>query len=181
MAPRKRKTESGQVEAVQPSTTSLRVTRLSLKKAKGNSPSGSVVELPKPALPEKKTKKGKGAGDAKRKETEKGEDTALADTKNVEEKQVAADAPTKKTIVIEHCKQCNQFKKRAIMVKERLEKTVSGITVVANPDKPRRGCFEIREEGGQIFISLLDMKRPFQPMKDLDMDKVITDIIEKIN
>ncbi|RVW52306.1 hypothetical protein CK203_003725 [Vitis vinifera] len=72
--------------------------------------------------------------------------------------------------------------------------------------QPRRGCFEIREEGGEKYISLLkflanhvikalffllvasylhvfnlqDMKRPFAPMKALDMDKVISDIIDKI-
>ncbi|KAH1082805.1 hypothetical protein J1N35_022566 [Gossypium stocksii] len=46
--------------------------------------------------------------------------------------------------------------------------------------EPKRGCFEIREEGGETFISLLDMKRPFKPIKELDMEKVISDIIEKI-
>ncbi|XP_057504339.1 uncharacterized protein LOC130787880 [Actinidia eriantha] len=87
---------------------------------------------------------------------------------------------TNKTIVIEHCKQCNAFKTRAIQVKNGLENDVSGITVLVNPEKPRRGCFEIREEGGEKFISLLDMKRPFAPMKALDMDKVISDVIDKI-
>ncbi|KAJ6745231.1 SELENOPROTEIN H [Salix koriyanagi] len=37
---------------------------------------------------------------------------------------------------------------------------------------PRRGCFEIREEGGETFTSLLNMKRPFPPLKGLDMDEV---------
>ncbi|KAK6137511.1 hypothetical protein DH2020_028764 [Rehmannia glutinosa] len=86
-----------------------------------------------------------------------------------------------KTIIIEHCKQCNQFKTRAIKVKNGLEKGVLGVNVLVNPEKPRRGCFEIREEGGGIFVSLLDMKRPFTPMKDLDMDKVISDIVEKLS
>lgn len=85
-----------------------------------------------------------------------------------------------KTIVIEHCKQCTQFKKRAIKVKDELEKEVAGVNVVLNPEKPRRGCFEIREEGGDIFVSLLDMKRPFPPLKALDLDQVISDIVEKI-
>ncbi|KVH95091.1 selenoprotein H [Cynara cardunculus var. scolymus] len=85
-----------------------------------------------------------------------------------------------KTIVIEHCKQCNQFKIRAVKVKLGLENAVSGITVLINPEKPRRGCFEVREEGGKKFISLLDMKRPFAPMKALDMDGVISDIVEQI-
>ncbi|KAF5801714.1 hypothetical protein HanRHA438_Chr06g0260541 [Helianthus annuus] len=85
-----------------------------------------------------------------------------------------------KTIVIEHCKQCNQFKVRAVKVKLGLEDAVSGITVLVNPEKPRRGCFEVREEGGKTFISLLDMKRPFAPMKALDMDAVISDIVNQI-
>ncbi|KAG8374905.1 hypothetical protein BUALT_Bualt10G0044200 [Buddleja alternifolia] len=78
---------------------------------------------------------------------------------------------SKTTITIEHCKQCNAFKTRAIQVKNGLEKDVAGVKVVVNPEKPRRGCFEIRKDGGEIFISLKDMKRPFKPMKDLDMDK----------
>ncbi|VVB10865.1 unnamed protein product [Arabis nemorensis] len=92
-------------------------------------------------------------------------------------------------------KQCNAFKTRAIQVKERLEEAVPGVMVTLNPEKksspslilsldvleqPRRGCFEIREEGGETFISLLDMKRPFAPMKALDMEEVIEDIIKKI-
>jgi hypothetical protein len=65
-------------------------------------------------------------------------------------------------------------------VKEGLEEAVPGIIVTVNPDKPRRGCFEIREEGGETFISLLAMKRPFTPMKELNMEEVIADIVEKI-
>ncbi|KAH7834535.1 hypothetical protein Vadar_017118 [Vaccinium darrowii] len=93
---------------------------------------------------------------------------------------VAADGEKTKTVVIEHCKQCNSFKTRAVQVKNGLESGLPGITVLVNPEKPRRGCFEIREEGGGKFISLLDMKRPFTPMKALDMDEVIADVIEKI-
>ncbi|KAG2291895.1 hypothetical protein Bca52824_038564 [Brassica carinata] len=67
-------------------------------------------------------------------------------------------------------KQCNAFKTRAIQVKEGLEGAVPGVTVALNPEKgysftPRRGCFEIREEGGETFISLLEMKRPFTTRK----------------
>ncbi|RZC71101.1 hypothetical protein C5167_034282 [Papaver somniferum] len=84
------------------------------------------------------------------------------------------------TVVIEHCKQCNRFKVRAHQVKAGLEDGVPGINVVINPEKPRRGCFEIRKEGGDTFISLLDMKRPFKPMTDLVMEDVIADIVGKI-
>lgn len=65
-------------------------------------------------------------------------------------------------------------------MKDELEKEVAGVNVVLNPEKPRRGCFEIREEGGDIFVSLLDMKRPFPPLKALDLDQVISNIVEKI-
>ncbi|XP_060207102.1 uncharacterized protein LOC132634935 [Lycium barbarum] len=89
---------------------------------------------------------------------------------------------SKGIVVVEHCKQCTQFKVRAVKVKEELENGVPGLEVRVNPEKPRRGCFEIRLDGenGEKFVSLLDMKRPFGPMKALDMDKVISDIIQKI-
>ncbi|KAF2302789.1 hypothetical protein P3X46_019200 [Hevea brasiliensis] len=176
MAPRKRKAE-GQDEGVKPITaTSTRVTRSSTRLANSNS------YAPPVDLPTKK--KGKTVG----KKKVKTEDEKETETNNVEEKESekveakeeTTDDRTKKTIVIEHCKQCNSFMKRATLVKNGLENSVPSIRVVLNPDKPRRGCFEIREEGGEKFISLLDMKRPFKPMKDLDMDKVIADIIDKI-
>eukprot|EP00268_Persea_americana_P021710 TRINITY_DN2161_c0_g1_i1.p1 TRINITY_DN2161_c0_g1~~TRINITY_DN2161_c0_g1_i1.p1 ORF type:complete len:175 (-),score=46.11 TRINITY_DN2161_c0_g1_i1:399-923(-) len=86
-----------------------------------------------------------------------------------------------KTIIIEACKQCNSFKTRASQVKEGLEKGVPGVTVTINPEKPRKGCFEVRTGSGNTFISLLNMPRPFKKMKDLDMDEVIDDIVKKLN
>ncbi|KAI3987871.1 hypothetical protein MKX01_020985 [Papaver californicum] len=84
------------------------------------------------------------------------------------------------SVIIEHCNQCNRFKARALQVKAGLENGVPGINVVINPEKPRRGCFEIRVEGGDTFVSLLDMKRPFKPMTDLVMEDVIADIVGKL-
>ncbi|KAE9586481.1 hypothetical protein Lal_00044667 [Lupinus albus] len=104
--------------------------------------------------------------------------------KKKEEEEVKDDnASSKTTIIVEHCKQCKSFKTRAIQVKEGLEKSVSGVTVILNPKNPRRGCFEIREEeeGGKKFISLLNMKRPFTAMKNLDMEKVISNIVDEIS
>jgi len=86
-----------------------------------------------------------------------------------------------KRVIVEACTQCRQFKIRAQKVKEDLESSVPGASVIINPQKPRRGCLEIREEGGEVFISLLNMPRPFAPMKKLDMDKVIKDIAKKIS
>ncbi|KAJ6828017.1 putative selenoprotein H [Iris pallida] len=110
----------------------------------------------------------------------------IATKEKVNEKPTAEKGPSladsfPKSVIIEACKQCNQFKMRANMVKEGLENVVAGVAVTINPDKPRRGCFEIRDGSGGIFISLLDMKRPFTPMRKLDMEKVIKDIILKIN
>ncbi|WVZ81381.1 hypothetical protein U9M48_028763, partial [Paspalum notatum var. saurae] len=77
-----------------------------------------------------------------------------------------------KRVIVEACTQCRQFKIRAQKVKEDLESSVPGVSVIINPHKPRRGCLEIRQEGGEVFISLQNMPRPFTPMKELDMDEL---------
>ena len=41
--------------------------------------------------------------------------------------------------------------------------------VVINEEKPRKGCFEVKV-GDKTIVSLLDMPRPFGPLKALDMD-----------
>lgn len=124
------------------------------------------------APPRKRAKKGKAKAADK--------PAPVAEKEDEEKDECDASDSKSRTIIIEHCKQCNQFKTRAVKVMEGLEKAFSGITVLLNPEKPRRGCFEIREEGGETFISLQDMKRPFKPMKDLDMEQVISNIVAKI-
>ncbi|KAJ4772235.1 selenium binding protein [Rhynchospora pubera] len=96
------------------------------------------------------------------------------------EKESREEDAKNESITIEACKQCNAFKTRALKVKQALETALPAISVSINPLKPRRGCFEIRQDGGQIFISLLNMPRPFTPMKNLDMDELIQDIINKL-
>ncbi|MFQ6638641.1 hypothetical protein Gotur_016354 [Gossypium turneri] len=202
MAPRatKRKAMDGDGDQPKPQVqeTLKRVTR-------------SMVKQPHPeSLPTKEKPKAK----AKRqKKSAADEDGAKAEAAP-EELAVADGGSHNKTVVVEHCKQCNSFKTRAFQVRDGLEKGVPWVKVLLNPEKvllenfpplpniillnvcfmvdlsshflspnfqqPRRGCFEIREEGGETFISLLDMKRPFKLMKELDMEKVISDIIEKI-
>ncbi|VAH92322.1 unnamed protein product [Triticum turgidum subsp. durum] len=102
--------------------------------------------------------------------------------KNAKKEVVAggAGAENGKRVIVEACTQCQQFKRRALKVKEDLESAVPGVSVTINPEKPRRGCLEIREEGGDVFISLLNMPRPFNKMRELDMDKVTKDIAQKI-
>lgn len=48
-------------------------------------------------------------------------------------------------------------------------------TVSINPDKPRKGCFEVRG-GGKTFVSLLDMPRPFTKLKALDIDALAAEV-----
>ncbi|CAH8328353.1 unnamed protein product [Eruca vesicaria subsp. sativa] len=178
MAPRKSKAE-GEEKAKPLAPTSSRVTRSmdrrtrSATQQNGAKATGSVTKEVKVASPKRKkasTETGRGAKKAKKEE----------EVEKEEEAEEVEEDSTKVKIVIEHCKQCNAFKTRAIQVKEGLEGAVPGVTVTLNPEKPRRGCFEIRKEGGETFISLLEMKRPFAPMKALDMEEVIEDIIKKI-
>ncbi|CAF1861480.1 hypothetical protein HID58_062193 [Brassica napus] len=165
-------------------TTPVRQTRSMDRKTRSqtrhDSPGGgsSSSKLFTFESPEKKKRKpkAKDAGPATKKikqEKEDDDDVAAA-------KEEGDDGAEHKRIVIEHCKQCKSFKERANELKDGLEIAVPGIIVTVNADKPRRGCFEIREEGGQTFVSLLDMKRPFKEMKDLDMEQVIADIVEKL-
>ncbi|XP_057427778.1 uncharacterized protein LOC130721063 [Lotus japonicus] len=171
--PPKRKAEPTATEAPPPAA---RVTRSSTKRA---ATASSV------APPPVKKAKGKGKGKKEKEEKPVVVDNVAADeiaeAEGDSSGEEVLEASDNKTIVVEHCKQCNSFKTRALLVKEGLEKSACGVTVIVNPQKPRRGCFEIRQEGGKKFISLLDMKRPFKPMKDLDMDKVIADIIDEIS
>ncbi|KAK8513462.1 hypothetical protein V6N13_002204 [Hibiscus sabdariffa] len=175
MAPRaaKRKAMEGPAdhEQAKPKVeeTVKRVTRSMTKQPDAKSLPNN--QKPKPKSKAKPSRKGK-------KETVE-EDAAEAEA-SPEELTAADDGSHNKTVVVEHCKQCNSFKTRAFQVRDGLQKGVPGVNVLLNPDKPRKGCFEIREEGGETFISLLDMKRPFKPMKELDMEKVVSDIIEKI-
>uniref|UniRef100_A0A453HUH9 Selenoprotein H n=1 Tax=Aegilops tauschii subsp. strangulata TaxID=200361 RepID=A0A453HUH9_AEGTS len=66
-----------------------------------------------------------------------------------------AGAESGKRVIVEAWTQCQQFKRRALKVKEDLESAVPGVSVTINPEKvSSRGCLEIREEGGDVFISL---------------------------
>ncbi|KAI4376364.1 hypothetical protein MLD38_014133 [Melastoma candidum] len=124
MATRKRKADEDEGRAlgnedVPAAVVEKRVTRASLKRA--NVAAGSE--------PVKVEVKGKKTGGNKRKEkVENGDE-------KVEEGGNRGEAPGKgKTVVIEHCKQCNSFKTRAIQVKNGLQKAVPRIAVEVNPE-----------------------------------------------
>lgn len=53
--------------------------------------------------------------------------------------------------------------------------------VKINPEKPGRGNFVVRVSGvDEPVIKLLSMTRPFKPMKDLDMDAEIANVLKAI-
>ena len=58
-----------------------------------------------------------------------------------------------------------------------MKKAVPSAKVTINPEKPRKGCFEVKV-GGETIISLLDMPRPFAKLKALDMDEVAADVVK---
>eukprot|EP00262_Sarcandra_glabra_P014210 TRINITY_DN409_c0_g8_i1.p1 TRINITY_DN409_c0_g8~~TRINITY_DN409_c0_g8_i1.p1 ORF type:complete len:211 (-),score=40.58 TRINITY_DN409_c0_g8_i1:5-553(-) len=181
MAPKKRKAAEVTTSNEAAPPPSRRTTRSSSRAAAVGAPSVSAQPPTKEAKPTTK-EKGKSKEPKKtEKEPKKAEKEPKKAEKEPKKAEAQNDAGAMKTIVVEACKQCQSFKTRATKVKNGLENGVPGINVLINPESPRTGCFEIREEGGEIFISLLDMSRPFKKMKDLDMDKVISDIIEKIN
>ncbi|PNW87376.1 hypothetical protein CHLRE_02g120301v5 [Chlamydomonas reinhardtii] len=63
----------------------------------------------------------------------------------------------------------------------KLEKLIKegapGTSVSVNPDKPRKGCFEVRGPGGKTFVSLLDMPRPFTKLKALDVEALAEEVL----
>ncbi|KAF6136403.1 hypothetical protein GIB67_035737 [Kingdonia uniflora] len=79
---------------------------------------------------------------------------------NATEKVKDSDDKAKAIIIVEHCKQCKSFERRAIEVRELLSTVAPGVTVKFNPEK--------------------DLKRPFKQMKELDLNVVVAEIVEKI-
>ncbi|KAL9376031.1 hypothetical protein Peur_030151 [Populus x canadensis] len=202
MAPRKKAEETKSTSSEKPATRrSARMTRSTAKRFNAKltelpTESGKKRKQEKAAETKKKKVKTQVKEEAETKTSSSSEAEVEGKAEEVKEEEPEADEDGKKeedakdespagdavtkTIVIEHCKQCNAFKTRAIQVKDGLLSAFPGISVLLNPEKPRRGCFEIREEGGETFISLQNMKRPFPPLKALDMDRVISGIIDRV-
>jgi len=54
-----------------------------------------------------------------------------------------------------------------------LKEAAPDAEVSINPEKPRKGCFEVRTaDGTKTYVSLLSMPRPFTKLKELDMDEL---------
>lgn len=89
-------------------------------------------------------------------------------------------AEVSKVITIEASKECNSIKTRAAKVQAGLKDSLPGLEVLVNPDKPRKGCFEIRDGEGNLYLSLLEMPRPYTNLKSLNLDKTVEEIVAKI-
>jgi selT/selW/selH-like putative selenoprotein len=142
---------------------------------------GKAAAAPKEkAAPKKKAaKRGKKVSEEEEEEDVQGDEED--DSEEVPEVPVAKVSNGVSTrIVIEHCKQCNSFKTRALKIQDALKLAIPDLDIAINPEKPRRGCFEIRDSNGNIFISLQDMPRPFKKLKDLDLDETAANIISKL-
>jgi selT/selW/selH-like putative selenoprotein len=116
---------------------------------------GKPAAAPKEkAAPKKKAaKRGKKASEEEEEEDVQGdEDDASEEVPEVPVAKVSNGVSTR--IVIEHCKQCNSFKTRALKIQDALKLAIPDLDIAINPEKPRRGCFEIRDSNGNIFISL---------------------------
>ncbi|KAK2658370.1 hypothetical protein Ddye_004903 [Dipteronia dyeriana] len=179
MAPRKRNAAGAEREAVAAktettTTSSMRVTRSAALRVGGLNSPASESPAKKARVTKKKAKKEEDV----KPEVQTGDDD-LEKTEDVSEVEKTAGSESKtRTVVIEHCKQCNSFKTKANLVKDELEKALPDATVLLNPEKPRRGCFEVREEDGETtYISFLDLKRPFKPMKDINVEELVSNIV----
>jgi translation initiation factor 1 (eIF-1/SUI1) len=53
--------------------------------------------------------------------------------------------------------------------------------VVINEDKPRKGAFVVTVSGvKEPIVELLDLKRPFGPLKALDMEEVVQNVLQNL-
>eukprot|EP00249_Psilotum_nudum_P008217 c21126_g1_i1 orf=256-870(+) len=85
-----------------------------------------------------------------------------------------------KVIIIEASTVDNSFKTKATKLESGLKEAVPGLIVKVNPEQPRKGCFEIHDGEGTIFVSLKNVSKPFGKVKNLDVDKTIKEIAAKI-
>jgi translation initiation factor 1 (eIF-1/SUI1) len=53
--------------------------------------------------------------------------------------------------------------------------------VVINDEKPRKGAFVVTVSGvKEPIVELLDLKRPFGPLKALDMEEVLQNVLKHL-
>lgn len=81
-------------------------------------------------------------------------------------------------VTIEHCKSWGAFRTRAAKIQAGVGKAAK---VVVNEDKPRKGAFVVTVSGvKEPIVELLDLKRPFGPLKALDMEEVVQNVLKHL-
>lgn len=73
------------------------------------------------------------------------------------------------------------FKGKAAKIEKAIKTAYPDTDVHINVNKPRKGAFVVSIEGeDQPRIELLDMPRPFQKLRNYDLDTAINEIIEAL-
>ena len=93
------------------------------------------------------------------------------------------------TVTIEHCKQCQVFKRKADeMVKHLtplLETKGEKPAFVYNPEKPRKGYFAVhikaKDGENKTFYEIGPMLRPFPKLREANLEAVAADIVTKFS
>lgn len=83
----------------------------------------------------------------------------------------------KSPVKILHCKSWNVFKKSANIISSALKNENYSCDI--NLEKPLRGSFQIFIND-KIFFELLDLKRPFKPLRELDLDDLSNKILDEL-
>jgi len=94
-----------------------------------------------------------------------------------EESKVEEGVSNSQAVIIEACKQWGAFKTRAAKLQKQIKEAKPSYEVLINPEKPRRGYFEVRLGDGTVVLSLPAMKRPFPALKALVIEDVCADVL----
>ncbi|KAL8467115.1 hypothetical protein ACS0TY_035989 [Phlomoides rotata] len=83
-----------------------------------------------------------------------------------------------RTIRIDHSRGAPAlFAEKATAIRAALLAAVEQMEVVINDEDDRAGCFVVREVGGEVFVNLVGMVRPFRALRDLDGQELVTRIV----
>lgn len=163
-----------------------RTTRSSARLAANTAEKPAVVPEKK-ASPKKAAKKSKAAAPAavKKDETKapaaaskkKEEEEPKEEAEEEEKKEVKGDDKKQDIVSIEACKQWSAFKTRAA----KIAKAVGSFAKVEiTKEKPGKGNFVVRVNGGEPIIELKALTRPFPSLRALDMDEVSQQVLSAL-
>jgi len=71
------------------------------------------------------------------------------------------------------------FRSKANKLEKLLKKSVPGVCIERNTERPRKGTFEV-VANGETMVSLEAMPRPFKKLRELDIDGLSESIVGKL-